>query len=256
MYPVLFSLGPLEVDAYYVLWGIALCLAVLWMRRRCVSKYGISFNDASDILFWVIVGVFVGATVGGYLDHWTRYAESPVRLLYFWESGLSSGPGFIGGGLAGLYKIRRLSLSVNSFAEAASVPCAFMLFIGRWGCFLNGCCKGIPIDSPFGVHFPANPSLAVYPSQVFESAAALVIGITLVLLEKKWKRTPEAAARGALLWPFFLISYGLYRFAFDFLRAGDRIFGLRVGQYTGLVAFTAGIVWLFSSLRNMRDARA
>ena len=254
MYPVLFAVGPLKIDSYYVFWGVALCVAVLWMRRRCVSKYGISFNDASDVLLWTIFGVFIGATLGGYLDHWTRYAENPIRLLYFWESGLSSGPGFIGGGLAGLYKIRKLSISVDNFAEAASVPCAFMIFIGRWGCFLNGCCAGIASDGACAVRFPNNPSVPVYPTQVFESLAGLAIGVFLLALEKKLGRSPKVSARGAILWPIFLIAYGLYRFVFDFLRAGDRIFGLRVGQYTGLLAFCVGVLWLANTRRRIRNA--
>jgi phosphatidylglycerol:prolipoprotein diacylglycerol transferase len=256
MRPVLFSIGPLDVDSYYVIWGAALCMMVLWTRRRAVRLYGIPFNDASDILIWVIGGVFIGATLGGYADNWTRYAESPARLLRFWESGLSSGPGFIGGGLAGLYKIRRLKLSVNRFAEAASVPCAFMLFAGRWGCFLNGCCQGIATASAFGVRFPRNPNVQVFPSQLFESGAALLIGLILLAAERFLARRPRAAARGAVLWPMFCILYGLYRAVFDFLRAGDRIFGLRVGQFTGIGALVIGVVWLLWSLRRMASNRA
>ena len=255
MYPVLFTLGPLKIESYYVFWGVALCVAVLWMRKRCVAKYGISFNDASDVLLWTIFGVFIGATLGGYLDHWTRYVESPIRLLYFWESGLSSGPGFIGGGLAGLYKIRKLSLSVDNFAEAASVPCAFMLFIGRWGCFLNGCCVGTASNMGIVVRFPQNPSTPVYPTQLFESFAALLIGVFLLMIEKKMNRSPHQSAKGAILWPGFLIAYGLYRFVFDFLRAGDRIFGFRVGQYTGLLALCVGVLWLANTRRRLRDVR-
>jgi phosphatidylglycerol:prolipoprotein diacylglycerol transferase len=210
-----------------------------------------SFNDAGDVLLWTIFGVFVGATLGGYLDHWTRYIESPVRLLYFWQSGVSSGPGFIGGGLAGVYKLRRLKASVNCFAEAAALPCAFMLFIGRWGCFLNGCCVGMPTESFWGVSFPYNPSVKVFPSQLFESFAALIIGLTLAVVEKKMYRTPEQSSHGAVIWPLFLILYGLYRFAFDFLRAGDRIYGLRVGQYTGAIAFFVGLAWFIFSLKKI-----
>jgi phosphatidylglycerol:prolipoprotein diacylglycerol transferase len=254
MYPVLFEIGPLKADTYYVFWGVALCVAVLWMRKRCVSRYGISFNDASSILIWMIFGVFIGASLGGYLDNWTRYAESPVRLLYFWESGLSSGPGFIGGGLAGLYKIRKLSVSVDNFAEAASVPCAFMIFIGRWGCFFNGCCAGIATNAALAVRFPRNPSASVYPTQLFESFTGLVIGIFLLILEKKLGRSQRESARGAVLWPVFMITYGLYRFVIDFIRAGDRIFGLRVGQYTGLLAVAAGILWLANTRRRIRNA--
>ncbi|MDR1471884.1 MAG: prolipoprotein diacylglyceryl transferase [Synergistaceae bacterium] len=255
MRPALFSIGPLEADSYYLIWGVALCVMVLWTRRRASGLYGISSSDASDILVWVIGGVFAGATLGGYLDNWTRYAESPERILRFWESGLSSGPGFIGGGLAGLYKIRGLRLSVNDFAESAAVPCAFMLFVGRWGCFLNGCCQGIATNSVFGVRFPGNLGARVFPSQLFESGAALLIGLALLAVERRIQRNPQAP-RGAILWPLFCILYGLYRVVFDFLRAGDRIFGLRVGQITGGAALAAGAFWLLWSLRRPPRSRA
>jgi phosphatidylglycerol:prolipoprotein diacylglycerol transferase len=224
---------------------------LIWTRRRAAAKYGISSDDASDVLLWTIFGVFIGATLGGYMDHWTRYVESPVRLLYFWQSGVSSGPGFIGGGLAGLYKLRRRKISVDCFAESAAAPCAFMLFVGRWGCFLNGCCEGIPTSSAWGVSFPQNPLVRVFPSQIFESFSALLIGVLILVVEGHMKRASEDAARGAVVWPLFLVLYGLYRFAFDFLRAGDRIFGLRVGQYAGVFACLVGAVWLVYSLKKI-----
>ncbi|MDR3253980.1 MAG: prolipoprotein diacylglyceryl transferase [Synergistaceae bacterium] len=256
MYRTLFSIGGVNVDSYYVIWAIALCLMMYWTRRRCVSSYGISFDDASDVLLWTIFGVFIGATLGGYLDNWSRYTDSPRSMLYIWQSGVSSGPGFIGGGLAGLYKLKKLSLSVNCFADAAAAPCSFMLFVGRWGCFLNGCCSGVATTSMWGVSFPQKPLVKVFPSQLFESFAALFIGLLLVLLERMLHRTPDRVSRGAILWPNFLILYGAYRFAFDFIRAGDRIIGLRVGQYTGLVAIFVGAAWLaFSIVRNRRNGK-
>jgi phosphatidylglycerol:prolipoprotein diacylglycerol transferase len=256
MHPTLLNIGSLEVGSYYVIWGAALCLMMAWTRRRATQKYGMSFNDAGDVLLWTFLGVFVGATLGGYLDNWTRYVESPEKLLYFWRSGVSSGPGFIGGGLAGIYKLRRLKLSVNCFADASAVPCAFMLFIGRWGCFLEGCCQGVPTTSSWGVSFPYNPTVKVFPSQLFESFAALLIGLFIVLAEKKLNRSPQQVSKGAVIWPVFLVLYGLYRFFFDFLRAGDRIFGLRVGQYTGAIAFLVGAVWLAVSIKNIFRSKA
>jgi phosphatidylglycerol:prolipoprotein diacylglycerol transferase len=170
--------------------------------------------------------------------------------LRFWESGASSGPGFIGGGLFGLYKIKRLGVSTGSFAESASIPCAFMLFIGRWGCFANGCCAGLPTDSPLGVRFPSRPDAAVWPSQLFESTASLIIGISLLLLEKKRKNSDTS--NRAVLFPCFLITYGLYRIVFDFLREGRRTFIFEIGQYSGLVAFVVGLFWLSASLRSVK----
>lgn len=255
MHPTLFSIGPINVDSYYLIWGAALCAAVLWMRQRCVTRYGISFDDASDVLFWTIIGVFFGSTIGGYIEHWRRYAADPYLLLRFWESGLSSGPGFIVGGLAGLVKIRKLKLSAVDFADAAALPCAMLLAVGRWGCFLSGCCAGIPTDLPCGVRFPYAPDTAVFPTQIFESIAAFIIAAVLYLLERRMdangRRDP------AILWPVFLMLYGSYRVVFDFLRAGDRILGLRVGQYSGAIMIVTAVVWVTAvrSARLRQDAR-
>lgn len=254
MYPTLFNVGPIAVDSYYLIWGIALCGAVIWMRARCVSLYGMTYDDASDILTCAIVGVLIGATIGGYVEHWRRYVESPIELLYFWRSGMSSGPGFLGGGLGGFYKMRRLGLKVTPFAEAASIPCAFMLAIGRWGCFLSGCCTGKPTDLALGVCFPFEPTTPRYPSQISESVAAFVIAIALVIVERARRRS-DADARGALLWPAFLISYGAYRVVFDFMREGDRVFGFRLGQYFGAAAVVLGICWLVSARKERAHAR-
>jgi phosphatidylglycerol:prolipoprotein diacylglycerol transferase len=243
MWPVLFR----YIETYYIFWGAALLLMVFWTRRRAMSIYGISGNDASDILWWVMCGVFAGATLGGYLGNWERYAGDPGKILRFWESGVSAGPGFIGGGLFGLYKIKRLGVSAGAFAESASIPCSFMLFVGRWGCFANGCCAGLPTASPLGVRFPFRPDTAVWPSQLFESTAALVIGISLILIERKRVKRPDTLNR-AVLFPIFLITYGLYRMVFDFLRDGRNAF-FTIGQYSGLIAFVVGLLWMASSLK-------
>lgn len=254
MYPVLFSIGGFNIDSYYVIWGAALCAAIYWIRRRCVKLYGISFNDASDVLFWTLIGVMIGATVGGYIDNWQRYADDPSRLLRFWESGMSSGPGFIGGAIAGIIKIKRLHVSLDSFSEAASIPTAFMLFVGRWGCFCSGCCYGIPTELPIGVTFPGSaPSQPVFPTQIFESVACLIIGLILLVSERINFRRRDPAKDGMVLWPAFLIMYGLYRTFFDFLRAGDRILALRVGQYTGALAVGIGIGILIVNRRRAKN---
>jgi phosphatidylglycerol:prolipoprotein diacylglycerol transferase len=247
MRPVLFR----YIETYYVFWGAALLLMVFRTRKRATYIYGISENDASDILWWVMCGVLIGSTLGGYLGNWERFAEDPSGILRFWESGVSAGPGFIGGGLFGLYKIKRLGVSADAFAESASVPCSFMLFVGRWGCFANGCCSGLPTASPLGVIFPFRPGVAVWPSQLFESTAALIIGISLIFLEKKRAKRPDASRR-AVLFPLFLITYGLYRIIFDFLRDGKKIFFFHIGQYSGLIAFIVGILWLSASLKPVK----
>jgi phosphatidylglycerol:prolipoprotein diacylglycerol transferase len=152
----------------------------------------------------------------------------------------------------GVWKLRRLGVSVDKFAEASSIPIAFTLAVGRLGCFASGCCKGLPTDSPIGVRFPANPALALWPSQLFESGAALLIGVSLMAAEKHRRRL---SLEHAILFPIFLITYGSYRFAFDFLREGGNASGLQTGQYAGITAVIAGIYWLARSIRRGHAAK-
>jgi phosphatidylglycerol:prolipoprotein diacylglycerol transferase len=249
MRPILFW----KIDSYYFFWSVALAVMVLWTKRRASKLYGISGRDSADIMSWVLLGAFIGATLGGYLNRWGRFAENPEKLLRFWEVGVSSGPGFIFGGLLGFFRIKRLGASTDKFAESAAIPCSFMLFIGRIGCFANGCCRGRPTDSIFGVRFPSNPSVAVWPSQLFESAAGLLIGLLLIAVERGRLRRGGALDR-AVIFPIFLIAYGAYRIAFDFLREGRGLGSLGTGQYSGIIACVAGISWLARS--RFRDASA
>jgi phosphatidylglycerol:prolipoprotein diacylglycerol transferase len=233
-----------KIDSYYFFWSLALVVMVLWTKRRASRLYGISRGDAADILSWALLGAFIGATLGGYANRWNSFAANPEKMLRFWEVGVSSGPAFIFGGLLGFFKIKRLRASTDRFAESAAIPCSFMIFIGRIGCFMNGCCKGRPTDSIFGVRFPSNPTAAVWPSQLFESAAGLLIGLSLIAIERG--RLRKGALDRAVIFPIFLITYGTYRFIFDFLREGDRRLGFKLGlgQYSGIAACAVGATWL------------
>lgn len=243
MYPVLFQIGPISIETYYVIWGIALTGAILWMRRRCVERIGASYDHISDVLTFALIGVFLGAGLGGYVDNWRRYAEDPIRILKFWQSGMSSGPGFLLGGLFAMHKLRKAGISINAFAEAVSLPVALMLAVGRWGCFFSGCCRGLPSSASCAVIYPGSAE-PVLPSQIFESAACFVIAAVLFAVERiRYGKKGKFYGDRPILWPIFIISYGSYRLIADIFRSGDRILGLRVGQYFGILAVILGIVW-------------
>ena len=247
MLPYLFG----RIDTYYVLWGVALVLLYFWTARRSVRIYGMQREDASEVLWWVFFGALLGASLGGYAGQWERYVQEPALLLRFWETPVSSGTGFICGGLFGLWKLRRLGAPVEKFAEASSVPISFTLAIGRLGCFAAGCCQGRPTDSPLGVRFPYAPDLPVWPTQLFESLAALLIGVVLITAEA-YRRRRGVSSERAVLFPFFLIAYGGYRVAFDSLRAGG---GMAI-PYAGMIAVVVGIAWLVRSIWLGRAANA
>lgn len=90
-------------------------------------------------------------------------------------------------------------------------------FFGRIGCFLGGCCYGIPTDGPFGVIFPegslpyqAYGDTPLHPTQLYEAFFLLILFVVLLLCGKK----------RAL--PLYLILYGIGRCAIECLRGDDR----------------------------------
>ncbi len=128
------------------------------------------------------------------------------------------------------------------FAIHKFVPCAkgnavyyFSLIIpglvlghafGRIGCFCAGCCFGARTDGPLGVSFPAGSaaaqlwpggpngsSLPVYPTQLFEAAFEFVLALVLIIFYKRLKKYNVE---------IYLIAYGAFRFAMEFLRGDDR----------------------------------
>lgn len=244
MHPYLFSVAGVKVDTYYVLWSLALTLMLLWSRHRAVTQHGIKYNDATDVLFYVFVGGLAGAVFGGVIKNIPLYLANPRAILNYRLIGLSSAPGILIAGLAGYWKLRQFDISINQFADSTSIPAAFMMGVGRLGCFAAGCCYGVETTSVLGVHFPfLAEGVLIYPTQLFESIASFLIGLALLYYEKKGR------LRGKLLsgsvFALFMMSYGSYRMVFDVLRADDVTQGIRPGQISGFLALMLGIGWLF-----------
>jgi phosphatidylglycerol:prolipoprotein diacylglycerol transferase len=127
------------------------------------------------------------------------------------------------------------------------------LFFGRIGCFLGGCCFGLPSHSPLAVSFPAGsaasyeqaeaglladknlPSLPVHPTQLYEAIGCLVIALCLLV----WC-LPRKRFEGQVMLQF-LSAYAVLRFAIEWLRADDRgsLFGLSTSQLIGAVIVLA-----------------
>jgi phosphatidylglycerol:prolipoprotein diacylglycerol transferase len=125
----------------------------------------------------------------------------------------------------------------------------------RIGCFLGGCCYGVPW--PHGVLYPAtifrpvvgwrrfrpgpDPSTRVAPTQLVEAAGLFVIGAGIFTAE--WY---AQLPRGAAL-PTFLLSYSVLRFLVDFFRRSSvrpRIGAFSEAQVVSLVVAAIAVVIL------------
>lgn len=252
MFPILFHIGPWPVHSYYLLWTAALSLAVIMTRRRMNRFEGVDDDSARFIITAAFFGMLLGARLGSIADSLPLYTGDPLKLLRFWEGGLSAVPAFLGAGAGGIWASRRRGVPLWIVAESASIPAALAVSIGRWGCFLNGCCTGLPSSLPWAVHFPADPSgLTRHPVQLYYAFGALAIAIVLFRLEPLLPRAREKKkVSGALLWPLFMILYSLLRLALDPLREEYTRTGLQSVRVMLFGICSAGALWLIHSFRS------
>ena len=263
----LFHIGPVSISPF----GVFLMLAFLgayaqlsWGLRRSGA------GDADDASAIVLGGGF-GGIVGAKVYYAILYQD--WRLL-FDRSGLVWYGGFIGGTLAVLWVVYRRRLPRWRTADSGALGLAVGYAIGRVGCFLVGDDYGVPTDLPWGVAFPVglpptkafwlesefgveippgvdpDTLLAVHPTQLYESAVALIVwGIGLTLF-----RRGSPSGRVALVVVGLL---AVERFAVEFLRAkDDRFFGdLTLAQLISLAVVVA-VVALATILRRRRVSEA
>lgn len=85
--------------------------------------------------------------------------------------------------VAALAILLMLQLPVGTFLDAATPGIFFAVAIGRWGCFLTGCCAGRGTRSRWGVwSSDRRVGARRIPTQILESAAGLLIGGVATLL--------------------------------------------------------------------------
>ena len=125
---------------------------------------------------------------------------------------------------------------------------------GRIGCFLTGCCYGMPWEHGVGYLHPLTAAPAqtpLVPVQLFEAILnfALFFFLRRLFLQKKL---------GGKLLPLYLIVYSTYRFLLEFLR-GDRIRGfvgaLSTSQFISILLFVFDICcWFFLAKKQAPKA--
>jgi len=108
----------------------------------------------------------------------------------------------------------------DRFATLLPFSCA----IGRVGCLLAGCCRGIPWNGPWAITYA--DGIPRHPAAAYELLFQLAVGLTFLALLR----------RGLLfgrLFSVYLIAYGAFRFGIEFLRETPKTWG-PISAYQGL----------------------
>ena len=257
MYPFLFEVFGRHISSYGLF--IVLGAVAAWglVRLLAVSKD----NDISLVFLICICGGFVGAfllrplmRIPEVVMHWERFRQMPFEVFLFFVFGeIVFYGGLIGGLIAMLLFCRGYNIPILPVADLFAPALALAHGVGRVGCFLGGCCYGVPVgpSHPFAVVFPsasmgAPPGVPLLATQLIEAACLFILAAFLVFVYKKTAGTGLAACLYGLL-------YSVSRFVLEFFRgdAARGVYGIfSVSQYISIVLFIVSAALVFVIIRR------
>jgi phosphatidylglycerol:prolipoprotein diacylglycerol transferase len=238
MHPILLKIGYIKVYSYGLMVALGFLLAV-FLSERDAKKQNIPPNLIMDLSIIIILFGLLGARIFYAINNLQYYLDNPKEIFMLAHGGLI----FYGGALSSLLAAYVfLSIKKVSFLKIADILMPYIVLahsIGRIGCFLNGCCWGKPTSLWWKVTYPGT-TIAVHPTQIYESILLLALFVFLKTLRKKSVFTGQVF----LSWAIF---YGLIRFLIEFLRGDNRLFfaGLTLSQIVSAVLFFIGILFYF-----------
>ena len=163
-----------------------------------------------------------------------------VKVFALFETGNFSNMSLFGGvffmplfywGVAKLAKQK-----VADVFDVFTICLVFTLMCARLNCIISGCCLGahIPIEGLTHLRFPTRE---------------LELLFYVLLLSRLWRKVLSGSARG-MIYPIYMISYGIFRFVTETLRVSSRANSiLHISHLWALLSLGIGIS-IYGELRK------
>ncbi|MER9924456.1 prolipoprotein diacylglyceryl transferase [Mesorhizobium sp. M0048] len=215
--PVAFSIGPLAVRWYGLLFAGGIVVTWLLMRALAARKsQTISVGHIDAVMFWITIGVTSGGRVGDLVFYeFDRLAEDPSLVFDFSQGGMAFFGGLLGVAAAIVLYARWQGLPPLQLADIAAAATPAGLGLGRIGNFLNGELFGPETVLPWGLALTpfGHPR---HPTQLYEAGLEGVLLFALVYPAAFWGKALTFPGRTAGL---FMSLYALFRIGAEFLRS-------------------------------------
>ncbi len=224
MHPILFEIGPLTVRTYGLLLAVSFIAGILLALRRSRAR-GLNQNQMINMSLLIMLAGIVGARIMYVIPHWNEFSANPLDIISPFQSsgsigltGLTMYGGFIAAVLVSILYLRVNRLSIWKACDAFAPSIALGIGVSRVGCFMNGCCFGLPTESALGVVFPAfsaagsfYPDVALHPAQLYNAVLGFGLFGLLMWLDRKPRYD-------GFLFAVLLIAEPITRFFVDLFR--------------------------------------
>ncbi|MBQ6585776.1 MAG: prolipoprotein diacylglyceryl transferase [Coriobacteriales bacterium] len=260
--PIAFSVGSFDVRWYGLAYLAGFLLGGFVLYRVAKRwKLGISAEDVVTLVVFAACGILLGARLGYCLFYGNGYyLQHPLDILKVWEGGMSFHGGLMGAIVAIILVARYLRIPFLTLADLITVAAPVGLFFGRCANFINGELWGAPTTLPWGVVFATTGGgpLPRHPSQLYEAIleGLVLLVIMLILARRNNPPRPQGTFAGV-----FMLCYGIFRIAVEFVRVPDVQLGYLAGDWLtmgiclSVPLVVAGVVFLLWAHRAQRPQR-
>lgn len=176
-------IGILHITGYTIcmVLGVAAAYALSLWRGRIL---GLKESQILDLALVGMISGIIGARIGEMIEQGPAFGKGPDGKALDLGAWLVKAADIDGGGMVwyGGALMGAVMMAVmcwrrgHHWLPMGDLFLPAMLLghgIGRVGCFLNGCCYGLPTTLPWGVASPRGA--CTHPTQLYETAACLVL---------------------------------------------------------------------------------
>ena len=275
-----FDIGPLTLSWHGLMTFLAVAIAVA-LVARWGTRAGLSADGIYAVAVWCIIGGIIGARFLHVIDRWDIYGHDLIRVLYFWQGGVTIYGALLGGFVGGaLFIIIRNSQwflatwgnyfsfmgkpvraplpGVGHLADIAAPAMLLAQAIGRIGDIINGehCAKFT--DLPWAVVYTHAERGSVVCERIFGTggthpAVAYELLMDLAILAVLWPLRDRLRPRG-MFFALYLATYSMGRFFLSFLRTEFIEYGaLNEAQIIALIVLGITVPLLVFKARFVRS---
>ncbi len=252
--PDIFSLGPLTVRWYGLLWVLAFALGI-FILQRLFKKDNVKPEWVDSVFMYVFIGTVIGARLGHVFFYgWEYYSKNLIDIFKIWEGGLASHGASVGI-LVSIWLFSKF-VSKKSMIWALDrivIPVAIGGAFVRMGNFINSEIIGMPTDLSIGVIFTHIDNIPRHPAQIYEALSYTLLFVLLLFL---FFRTDIRKKEGYIFGIFLIILFAS-RFFIEFVKENQEAFEsgmvLNMGQWLSIPFILAGVFFTSRAYLNKKQ---
>ena len=231
--PIAFSVGPLAVHWYGIMYAIGLAATFIVVEREA-RRRGLDTGLLANGFILIAFAALVGGRLYHVIDQWdARYRNDLLAIVLPPYSGLGVYGGIVTGFLAAVVYTRWKRQPFLGWADAAAPGLLVMQAVARWGNFFNQELYGPPTNLPWGIAIqcanrteawacpPGSDPAATLgqhfvPLFLYESLSGFIGAVVLLILARRvrWLRPGDVVL-------LFFVWYGTTRFLLEPLRTNN-----------------------------------